>query len=367
MSFLIIDRERYALQFGETILGGHADEMLAMSPLGALPPFAAIVAGIEPVATIRALPGALVRVGAVALTETPRALTHGDRLSVGTLSMLYGDVSAVGRTSPVKGLDGHEADLLAHWAEAEGTASTGGRLLSIGGETHAIPDEGLAIGRDPECGLVLNTRAVSRRHAVVTPGLLGYTITDQSTNGVLVNGRRIEGGTLLRQGDRVRIGDAEFRFEADAAAYEPERPAETDQAPAAPRPAPAGAPHARPLLATLEVTTRGTDEGRRYRIERQAVQLGRAAHNDVRIADESISGTHATLLQRGGTWQLLDLGSRNGCYVDGERITERQLTNGCEVRLGNVKLVFRAIAGAAEEQATRGIVGLTDEMLRARR
>jgi len=370
MSFLIIDRERYALQLGDTILGGDADEMLALSPLGAMPPFAVITSGVEPVTVIRALPGAMtVRLGAQVLDDAPRPLVHGDRLVVGALTLLYGDVGAAGRTSPIQGLDDKESDLLAHWAQTEGTAPTGGRLIALStGATTPVPDHGLVIGRDPECGLVVSSRAVSRRHAALMPGLLGYTVTDESSNGTLVNGRRVSGAVLLRQGDRIRLGDAEFRFEADAAEYEPQHAAEAaEPATVAPAEARAEAPHPGPLLATLEVTTRGADEGRRHRIERAAVQLGRAAHNDIRIADESVSGTHATLLQRGGSWHLLDLGSRNGCYVDGERITERPLTSGCEVRLGNVKLVFRAIAGAANEQATRGIVGLTDEMLRSRR
>ncbi len=367
MSFLIIDRERYALQLGETTLGGTADELLSLSALGGLPPFAVITSGVDPVTTIRAVPGAPpVQVGEQVLTATPAALHHGDRLVIGGLTILYGDASAAGRTSPVHGVAIEEPDLLAQWSRTEGTAPTGGRLVArADGETHEIPDDGLVIGRDPECGLVVNSSAVSRRHATIAPGLLGYTVCDDSTNGVLVNGVRVERTTLLRQGDVVRIGDVEFRFEADAAAFEPERSLENDVVPSGPLASRAlESPTVTPLLATLEVVTRGVDEGRRFRIERVAVQLGRASHNDIRIEDESVSATHVTLLQRGGAWQLLDLGSRNGSYVDGERVTERRLTNGCEIRLGNVKLVFRVIAAASVEQATRGIVGLTDEQLR---
>jgi pSer/pThr/pTyr-binding forkhead associated (FHA) protein len=192
-------------------------------------------------------------------------------------------------------------------------------------------------------------------------------ITDESTNGVFVNGARIEGATLLRQGDRVRIGKTEFRFEADDAVFEPApamRPAEpTPVAPLRQPVAPAERP---PLLATLEVLTRGLQEGKRFRIERNLVQIGRGTHNDVHLADDSVSGSHATLMRRGVAWWLVDLGSRNGSYVDGVRVTEQQLTSGCELRLGNVKLLFRSIASApADDGSTRGIVGLTEEQLRA--
>jgi pSer/pThr/pTyr-binding forkhead associated (FHA) protein len=71
-------------------------------------------------------------------------------------------------------------------------------------------------------------------------------------------------------------------------------------------------------------------------------------------------------MRRGAAWYLVDLGSRNGSYVDGVRVTEQPLTSGCELRLGNVKLLFRTIASApADDGSTRGIVGLTEEQLRA--
>jgi pSer/pThr/pTyr-binding forkhead associated (FHA) protein len=120
------------------------------------------------------------------------------------------------------------------------------------------------------------------------------------------------------------------------------------------------------LLATLEVLTRGLQEGKRFRIERNIAQIGRGTHNDVHLADDSVSGSHATLMRRGPAWYLVDLGSRNGSYVDGTRITEQQLTSGSELRLGNVKLLFRALASAPDDDgSTRGIVGLTEEQLRA--
>jgi pSer/pThr/pTyr-binding forkhead associated (FHA) protein len=367
MSFLIIDRERYALQLGETTLGGDADELLAQSSLAQLPPFAVISSGSDDEVMIRALPGAIpAKLGGRLLTTTPRPIRHGDRLEVSGKVLLYGDLSAAGRTDAVPGVTDDEAMLLGDLAPADATAPTGGRLIALAsGERHDVPDSGLVIGRDPECGVVIRSSSVSRRHASIAPGLLGYTITDESTNGVLVNGTRIVASALLRQGDRVRIGDAEFRFEADQAVYEPPPSLGAGESSLAtpPRSEPVMRPAAT-LLATLEVLTRGLQEGKRFRLEKPVAQLGRGTHNDVHLADDSVSGSHATLVRRGATWHLLDLGSRNGTYVDGVRVTDQALTNVCELRIGNVKLLFRAInPAAADEQSTRGIVGLTDEQL----
>jgi pSer/pThr/pTyr-binding forkhead associated (FHA) protein len=369
MSFLIIDRERYALQLGETTLGGDADELLAQSSLSAIAPFAVLSSGRDGEATIRGLSGsAPALLGGRPLTPAPHAIRHGDRLEVAGRTILYGDLSAAGRTAAVTGITDEEALLLGNLAPAEATAPTGGRLVALSdGVRYDVPSGGLSIGRDPDCGVIIKATAVSRRHASIAPGLLGYTITDESTNGVLVNGTRLHGSALLRQGDRIRIGKAELRFEADQAVFEPPpsmRPAESS--PAGERVRSNAAPPEPPmLLATLEVLTRGIQEGKRFRIERPIAQIGRGTHNEVHIADESVSGSHATMVRRGAGWHLLDLGSRNGTYVDGARVTEQPLPNGCEVRVGNVKLLFRMIAAAPnDDESTRGIIALTEEQLR---
>ena len=70
--------------------------------------------------------------------------------------------------------------------------------------------EPISIGRDPKNGIVLDDRRVSRRHAEVRLRLGRYTLYDlQSTNGTLVNGRRIA-EVVLSDEDRITIGGAEL-------------------------------------------------------------------------------------------------------------------------------------------------------------
>jgi pSer/pThr/pTyr-binding forkhead associated (FHA) protein len=177
---------------------------------------------------------------------------------------------------------------------------------------------------------------------VIMPGLLGYAVTDRSANGVFVNGIRVEGVARLGQGDRLRIADFEFVFEADAAQLEPDRdktrttaetpvPTKSRRAPVSStaalasvtEPMPVFArPDAPRLLATLEVLNEGSQHGQRIRLEKPVVHVGRGSHSDIRFTEDSVSSTHATLLQRGPEWHVLDLGSRNGTYIDGARITE---------------------------------------------
>ena len=68
------------------------------------------------------------------------------------------------------------------------------------------------IGRGPDNELVLDTKHVSRYHAVLLAGPTYTSIEDlNSTNGVAVNGKRVT-RQALKDGDRVTIGRTQFRF-----------------------------------------------------------------------------------------------------------------------------------------------------------
>lgn len=57
--------------------------------------------------------------------------------------------------------------------------------------------------------------------------------------------------------------------------------------------------------------------------------LGRSkSQADLVLDDPNVSRQHAAIERVGNTWVLADLGSTNGCYVGGERISRRQLADG---------------------------------------
>ncbi len=78
-------------------------------------------------------------------------------------------------------------------------------------------------------------------------------------------------------------------------------------------------------------------------LEAERVTLGRDPSNLVCVVDDdAISGMHAVLEKYSAGWTLRDLGSSNGTFVNGGRITgERSLHSGDEIQLGNTRLVFR--------------------------
>jgi pSer/pThr/pTyr-binding forkhead associated (FHA) protein len=123
--------------------------------------------------------------------------------------------------------------------------------------------------------------------------------------------------------------------------------AETLRLPSVPesvsKPKQAPASETRPLLAYLEIINEGVARGKRFEIRVPLAHIGRGAHNDVVVDDDSVSDTHAKLQRREDGWYLVDLGSTNGTYVGGSRLThERRLDGAPDVRFGGVKFTFRA-------------------------
>jgi pSer/pThr/pTyr-binding forkhead associated (FHA) protein len=86
------------------------------------------------------------------------------------------------------------------------------------------------IGRAAGCELQIESGSVSRHHALVVVGPREAVIEDlNSTNGVLVNGRKVS-RQPLNDGDAVTIGEIQFRYFA--------RPVQTASEPAPGEPAP---------------------------------------------------------------------------------------------------------------------------------
>jgi len=67
--------------------------------------------------------------------------------------------------------------------------------------------------------------------------------------------------------------------------------------------------------------------------------IGRAEENTVRLTERNISRRHARLTKPGERWLLLDLTSYNGCYVNGQRVSEKhEIVHGDLLQLGDYRL-----------------------------
>lgn len=87
------------------------------------------------------------------------------------------------------------------------------------------------------------------------------------------------------------------------------------------------------------LTVREEGEARRHEFEQQAV-VGRDPDCDVPVVSRSVSRRHAIVEKTADGWTLRDLGSANGTFLSGERVTEAPLTSGATLRFGEIEALF---------------------------
>jgi len=92
----------------------------------------------------------------------------------------------------------------------------------------------------------------------------------------------------------------------------------------------------------LLVSTQDDPQGQRsYELTTPVTLLGRGTDCDLRLVDPGVSRHHAELRVEGQQVILVDLGSTNGTFVNGQPVRRVELTDGTRVTLGRTTLVFR--------------------------
>jgi len=368
MIHLEIDGERYPIAAGETVIGSASDSAVVLEGEGVRPRHAVVQGMLAGAAAIRAADSeAEVRVNGVRLGSDPTPLLHGDKIQISGRELLVVDPARAGSTQMFD--SGAFADLVPPAGSKNRGSTTGGRLVCLtDGREYRVGAQPLSFGRDAASDVVVSGNEVSRRHAEIITDPEGYLLLDLSVNGTYVNGERIGKTHLLARADVIRIGNDEFRFYADAAmgaAAAAERGSTVPGPPSAAATPPPGAAHrlsdtmhglpdtqpgrktppspeAAPLASLLFRS--GDFKGKRLPIKVPVANIGRGDYNDVVISDASVSTMHAKLQRREAIWILTDLGSTNGTFVEGERISgEAALTPGTTLKFGDIIALFEPL------------------------
>jgi pSer/pThr/pTyr-binding forkhead associated (FHA) protein len=231
----------------------------------------------------------------------------------------------------------------------------------------------LVIGRHVLANVRLKEAAVSEYHAQIARTPRGIRLADLlSATGTKVNGLRAD-RRLLNEGDSISIGPVTLAFGVSGAAA-----AETVHRPTKPRAAqkPAAVPEPKgeedadwKITAEVEVEPvsdpflrRGTKvpredgvvrapfkafkpgdlrltciegplEGKRFIVARNSMVIGREEGLDLTIPDASVSRRHAEIVLGPTKTEVKDLGSRNGIFVNGARVTAASIRPGDTLRV----------------------------------
>lgn len=208
---------------------------------------------------------------------------------------------------------------------------------SLSGPTGDTPltNEITSLGRGSDNDIVIHDAQVSRLHAQIPRSGDGFYLRDMgSANGTRVNGARLFDAHRLRDGDTIQIGVATFTFHQAS-----QRAATPDSA-----------------ASVIElVAVAGSSAGTRFSLQAGDTTLGRAADNAIVLNDPLVTRHHAVLTVAGSSLTVRDLGSANGTWVDGERLTApRALRDGDRLEIGQTQFTVSERRGVADTTHSSG-------------
>ena len=188
-----------------------------------------------------------------------------------------------------------------------------------GGATnqHPLNKPQLRLGRAADNDVVVNHPAVSGHHLLIEVTPPGLSVTDlKSTNGTMINGQRIPPNTPqpFKQGDMIRVGDLTGNSVSMTLESDPNE-----------------------LLRTLSL-------GRLDLTGMASITIGRDPNSYLPLNHPTVSSHHAMIFKQGDILYIRDVGSTNGTFVNGQRISQVQLSSGDEIQIGPFKLIYDAQA-----------------------
>ncbi|HEV3381815.1 MAG TPA: FHA domain-containing protein [Trebonia sp.] len=219
------------------------------------------------------------------------------------------------------------------------------------------------IGRDPDGDIVIEDPRVSWRHAVLRADGPTWVLEDAgSTNGTFAGTQRLTRLTISTT-SVLRLGNAEdgplIRLDPQPA------PAPVPAAQPAPAPVPAPPPMPAPVPAAppapahdpMSVFLPGVDRipTQRLPLPARIMRIGRTADNDLAVDDLSVSRRHAELrMSRSGRYEIVDLGSHNGTFVNGEKVAQAEVSDNDIIAIGHS--TFRLADGELRQFVDTGDV-----------
>lgn len=88
------------------------------------------------------------------------------------------------------------------------------------------------------------------------------------------------------------------------------------------------------------IITRGLDQGMKQSFSEFPIKIGRDPSCGMVLKDQEVSRIHLVLKKRGRNYIISDLDSKNGCYINGEKVSNSTIKNGDKILIGNTEILF---------------------------
>ncbi|WP_424214449.1 FHA domain-containing protein [Streptomyces sp. BI20] len=240
-------------------------------------------------------------------------------------------------------------------------------VLQVNGRTWTLdPSRSYALGRDPQGDVVIDDARVSWRHATLRWDGRGWGIEDHgSTNGTWLRGARVERAELS-PGTPVHLGNATDGPRLDligqpapvvaggGAHWSPDPGADFGHVGIPGQGGPrqgqaAGGAHADRSPTTFHQIAVG-----------HVMRIGRALDNELVVSDLQVSRHHAEFRATAGRFEIHDLGSHNGTYVNGQPLAKSGSASlGPNDIVGVGHSTFRIVGDRLEEFVDTGEVSFS--------
>ena len=114
----------------------------------------------------------------------------------------------------------------------------------------------------------------------------------------------------------------------------------------------------KPEKAKLIVSQQGRVVGE-FILNKDSLAIGRHKSNDVSLDSHKVSRKHAQVVSQNGKYYLHDLNSTNGTFINGEKVSVRQLIDGLVFKIDQFYLNFEDVVQAKDNSAISQVVDIT--------
>ncbi len=105
----------------------------------------------------------------------------------------------------------------------------------------------------------------------------------------------------------------------------------------------------------------GADQGKRFELKSKPMALGRDQSNPIRLHDTEVSRRHAEVRPVDDSFRIIDLGSANGTFVNGQPVDQAALRSGDRLQLGQTVMLFNDGGGDRDLTARVDVLSLSSK------